>query len=289
VHDAGGMGARIEGRGLPRISFAYLSGNREGGLERSGGVLECRESRLLDNGTDEAETANLVLGVNVFGEVIGNAFSGGVGIRCIQTQEVVITENLLSDLDIGLVSSSARPRISGNQFNRNQLVFQILGTAVPSRLDLNVVQEADQLLDNRSERTATAINNWWGRADEEWIAERMSGPVDWRPFLNFDPRFEVGFSLAQNFPNPFNGSTIIRYTVGISEPVVTGQARTVLEVRNIAGGLVRRLVDEPAAPGLYETVWDGRNEGGKPVASGVYYYQLQVGPIFQWKRLLFLK
>jgi len=289
VHDAGGMGVRIEGRGLTRITLAHLSGNREGGLERIGGFLECRESRLVNNGVGVDGAANLALGVNVFGEVASNTFSGGIGIRCVQTQEIVITDNLLSNMDVGLVAFSARPRISNNQFYRNRLVFQVLGTAVPTRLDLNIVQKADQLLDNRSERTVRAINNWWGRTDEEWIAARMSGPVDWRPFLNFDPRFEVGFSLAQNFPNPFNGSTMIRYTVGINEPVVTGRARTVLEVRNIAGGLVRRLVDEPAAPGLYETVWDGRNEGGKPVASGVYYYQLQVGPIFQWKRLLFLK
>lgn len=289
VHDAGGMGVRIEGRGLTRITLAHLSGNRAGGVERIGGFLECRESRLVDNGIGVEGGANLILGVNVFGEVVGNTLSGGVGIRCVQTQEIVVTDNLLSNMDIGLIAFSARAHISDNQFHRNRLVFQVLGTAVPSRLDLNIVQEADQLLENRSERTVKATNNWWGRADEEWIAERMSGPIDWRPFLNFDPRFEVSFSLAQNFPNPFNGSTIIRYTVGINEPVVTGRARTVLEVRNIAGGLVRRLVDEPAAPGLYETVWDGRNERGKSVASGVYYYQLQVGPIFEWKRLLFLK
>jgi hypothetical protein len=156
-------------------------------------------------------------------------------------------------------------------------------------MDLNVVQEAVTLLENKAQQNVNATNNWWGRAETEWIAERMNGQVTWQPFLNFDPRQPVAFFLDQNFPNPFNGSTVIRYTVGINEPVVTGQARTVVEVRSIVGGLVRRLVDEPAAPGIFSVVWDGRDEEGKWVASGVYYYQLQVGPIFERQRLLLLK
>jgi len=289
VHGAGGTGVYVEGSGLTRVSLAHLSGNRAGGMERRGGFIECRDSRFVDNGLGGEAGANLVLGHGVFGNVDNNTFSGGVGIRCVETREVVISENTLTNHRIGLVSTSARPRIAGNQFNRNELVCQITGFSVPARLELNVVQEAQQLLDNRAERPVTATNNWWGRADEEWIAARMSGAVSWRPFLNFDPRLPVGFSLSQNYPNPFNGSTVIDYTVGINEPVVAGQARTVLEVRNITGGLVRRLVDEPAAPGIFSAVWDGRNDQGERVASGVYYYQLQVGPIMEVKRLLFLK
>lgn len=289
VHAAGGTGVFIEGSGLIEISFAHLSGNSAGGLERSGGFIECKESRFVDNGLDAEGGANLIMGQGVFGEVNNNTFSGGVGIRCVGTKEVIIADNMLSNHRIGLISSSARPRILGNQFNRNELVVQVLGFVVPARMDLNVVQEATQLLENRTDRLVKAANNWWGRADEEWIEARMSGSVSWRPFLNFDPRQEVGFTLDQNFPNPFNGSTVIDYTVGINEPIVAGRARTVLEVRNITGGLVRRLVDEEAAPGIFSTIWDGRDEQGRRVASGVYYYQLQVGPITELRRLLFLK
>lgn len=289
VHQAGGKGAHIEGNGVVEVAFAHLSDNRGGGLERVGGFLECRESRFVDNGVQVDAAANLTLGAGVFGTVSGNSFSGGVGIRCVETREVLVTDNLFAGNRVGVVSSSARPRISSNQFRGSQLVFQILGFAVPSRMDLNVVQEAETLLENSAQQNVAATNNWWGRADAEWIAERMSGQVTWQPFLNFDPRQPVAFSLAQNFPNPFNGSTVIRYTVGINEPVVTGQARTVVEVRSVVDGLVRRLVDEPAAPGIFEVAWDGRDERGKRVASGVYYYRLQVGPISEQRRLLFLK
>ena len=289
VHQSGGRGARIEGNGLVEISFAHMSDNRGGGLERVGGFLGCRDSRFVNNGAEVDTAANLTLGAGVFGTVSGNTFSGGVGLRCVETREVLVADNQFDGNRVGMVSSSARPRVSGNQFLGSQLVFQILGFAVPSRMDLNVVQEAGTLLENKTQQNVTAINNWWGRTDAEWIAERMSGQVTWQPFLNFDPRQPVAFSLAQNFPNPFNGSTVIRYTVGINEPVVTGQARTVVEVRNIVDGLVRRLVDEPAAPGIFEVTWDGRDEQGGRVASGVYYYQLLVGPISERRRLLFLK
>jgi hypothetical protein len=134
-----------------------------------------------------------------------------------------------------------------------------------------------------------ATNNWWGRIDETWIAARMSGPVVWKPYLNFDPRREIGFSLAPNYPNPFIGSTVIGYTVGINAAIVSGRARTVLEVRSIAGGLVRRLVDEAAAPGIFTATWDGRDESGARSASGVYYLQLQVGPLRELRPLLLLK
>ena len=107
--------------------------------------------------------------------------------------------------------------------------------------------------------------------------------------LFFDPRQPVGFSLRQNFPNPFNGSTRIDYTIGIEVPIVAGETDMVLEVRSFTGGLVRRLVQQAAAPGFYSAIWDGRSERGEPAASGVYYYQLRIGPIVRYKRLVLIK
>ncbi len=63
----------------------------------------------------------------------------------------------------------------------------------------------------------------------------------------------------------------------------------VVEVRTITGGLVRRLMKQRAEPGFYSVVWDGRNEKGRPVASGVYLYLLEVGLHREMKRLLVLK
>lgn len=289
VTASGGIGLLVEGPGVTRISQAQLRDNGVAGLWRRGGFLELTDSRFDDNGLEVESGANLVLDRGVSGRVSKNAFNGGVGIRCIETREVIVSDNTLNNHRIGLVSTSARPRISGNQFNRNQLALQITGVAVPARLNLNIVQGGERLLDNQANRSLLATNNWWGQADESWIEARISGEVEWRPFLNFDPRVPLDFWLAQNYPNPFNGTTLIDYQIGINDPIIEGRTLVTVEVRAITGGLVRRLVDELAAPGFYTTSWDGRNERGERVASGMYYCQLQVGPIVQLNKMLFLK
>lgn len=73
--------------------------------------------------------------------------------------------------------------------------------------------------------------------------------------------------IDQNFPNPFNPVTTIRYQ--LARP---GTVR--LEVFGIGGQLVRVLVDGAQAAGYYETQWDGRGPGGQSVASGVYFARL---------------
>jgi hypothetical protein len=62
-----------------------------------------------------------------------------------------------------------------------------------------------------------------------------------------------------------------------------------LDVRTITGGLVRRIFEQAAAPGIYRVLWDGRDETGRAAASGVYFYELSVGPIRLLRRLTVLR
>ena len=289
VEAAGGVGIWIAGSGLTRINQAELRDNGRAGLWREGGFLSLRDSRFNANGSAAPEEANLVLGRGVSGEVAGNAFVGGIGIYCVETREVRIEYNTLSYNEVGLWSKSARPRIVRNQFAHNALVMRVEGSAMPARLVLNGVHDSDQLLDNRAEQPLQATNNWWGNEDEDWIEARISGDVNWRPFLNFDPRVPLDFALGQNYPNPFNEATRIDYQIGINDPIVAGQTTVELEVRTLTGGLVRHLVEGLAAPGLYSTSWNGRDARGERVASGMYYYVLRVGPITHAKKMVFIK
>ncbi|MEW6753777.1 MAG: DUF3160 domain-containing protein [Candidatus Latescibacterota bacterium] len=75
-----------------------------------------------------------------------------------------------------------------------------------------------------------------------------------------------GLALLPGYPNPFNASTLIRFTVG---PELAGQ-RVDLAVYNLAGQAVRQLVGEVLPAGGYSVRWDGTADGGAPVASGVY-------------------
>lgn len=76
------------------------------------------------------------------------------------------------------------------------------------------------------------------------------------------------FELGQNFPNPFNPTTTINFSI-------QNAGRYTLEVFNINGQLIRTLFDEVKALGNYATVWDARNESGQAVSSGEYFYSLR--------------
>lgn len=95
------------------------------------------------------------------------------------------------------------------------------------------------------------------------------------------------FELFQNHPNPFNPSTKIEFRVQSLE--FREPRHTTLKIYNILGQKVRTLVDEPKRPGSYEVIWDGKDEEGKDLSSGIYFYQLKLGEITQTKRMILLK
>jgi hypothetical protein len=77
-------------------------------------------------------------------------------------------------------------------------------------------------------------------------------------------------NLFPAYPNPFNARTTIEYAL-------PEQAEVHLFIFNAFGQLVRKLVDESQPPGFKRVIWDGKNEVGLHVSSGVYFYQLEVG------------
>ncbi|MCK4385237.1 MAG: T9SS type A sorting domain-containing protein, partial [candidate division Zixibacteria bacterium] len=97
------------------------------------------------------------------------------------------------------------------------------------------------------------------------------------------------FSLTQNYPNPFNPTTQIPFTVYGSRFMVHSPIHTSLKVYNILGQKVRTLVDEPKRGGSHEVIWDGKDDHGKEVASGIYFYQLKAGDLTETKKMLLLK
>jgi len=80
----------------------------------------------------------------------------------------------------------------------------------------------------------------------------------------------VAFQLYQNYPNPFNAQSTIEY-------YLSQETKVRLAVFNALGQLIRILVDEKQPAGHRQAVWNGRNEAGEIVRSGVYFYQLDGG------------
>jgi hypothetical protein len=90
------------------------------------------------------------------------------------------------------------------------------------------------------------------------------------------------FELSQNYPNPFNPGTQIEYTL-------QKRAQVNLEIYNLLGQKVKTLVDDYQSVGSHHVIWDGKNEAGKAVTSGMYFYRLQVNKATQTKRMVLLK
>jgi len=97
----------------------------------------------------------------------------------------------------------------------------------------------------------------------------------------------AGFELDQNFPNPFNPSTTIRFTV----PEVNSGANVELTVYDLLARKVRTLVDAQVGAGVVEVMWDGKDQFGRDVSSGVYFYRLGVnrGKWTKTRKMLLLR
>ncbi len=116
------------------------------------------------------------------------------------------------------------------------------------------------------------------------------------------------FSLSQNFPNPFNPATTIifdlkpEYQVSsipfpprknerffIPPMEVISRVHTSLKIYNIRGQLVRTLIEDELSPGKHEVIWDGKDERGKKVTSGVYLYRLKTPKSQTTRKMILLK
>ena len=90
------------------------------------------------------------------------------------------------------------------------------------------------------------------------------------------------FSLHACRPNPFDESTVIRYTLG-------DRANVKVRVYDVAGRAVRTLVDSEAqTPGEHTVTWDGRNGVGTRVSPGIYFYRLEAGAFSATRRMALL-
>ena len=90
------------------------------------------------------------------------------------------------------------------------------------------------------------------------------------------------FALHQNYPNPFNPVTNIRYDI-------PENAHVRMVIYDILGRHVRTLVNRDHDPGFYDVLWDGRNDLGEQISSGVYFYQIKAGNFNKNAKMIVVK
>lgn len=146
--------------------------------------------------------------------------------------------------------------------------------------------------------TIMAENCWWGNGEGEVPNSRLfRGNVDFIPFLTSDPVVYLyreadgsGGSkatrlyMSQNYPNPLVGSnhTTIRYSVPARQLIR-------INIYDVTGRKIKELVNRTHSPGHYQAIWNGRNDRGAEVASGIYFYQMVAGRKKISKKIIILK
>lgn len=147
------------------------------------------------------------------------------------------------------------------------------------------------------EDTLKAEKNFWG--DDTVSSDKFSGNVDYVPWLSKPPGYQPQcpppspkiatasdlpkeFRLSQNYPNPFNPHTIIEYDLP-KESYVT------IKIYNILGQVVATLVNDEKPTGRYKVTWDGKDEKGEKVATGIYFYRIKADDFQKTKKLLLIR
>ena len=136
----------------------------------------------------------------------------------------------------------------------------------------------DTGIDYRVAVTALLVGDGNAYNDTLVAQARSTGESSTDPGVTEAPSFWLG----QCYPNPFNPSTAIRFTLAEA-------ARARLSIYDVSGRLVRRLVDEQRGAGTHNEIWDGTDGTGRGAASGVYFYRLEAGPFTQTRKMVLLR
>ncbi|HFE64015.1 MAG TPA: T9SS type A sorting domain-containing protein, partial [Caldithrix sp.] len=96
------------------------------------------------------------------------------------------------------------------------------------------------------------------------------------------PAVPQTYAISQNYPNPFNPTTSIDYQIPKAGQIT-------LDIYDMLGQRVRRLMDGWHESGYYSAEWDGRDDAGLPVASGIYIYRFRAGGYQAARKMILLR
>ena len=264
----------LRATGLQRLVFeqVLVERNLRGGAVVTDSPVEIWTSTFSAN-----IGAGLHLGAGTTGAIEMSEFRGGRGLELEEVEQLAIRNNDFVNATLGLKSDDSAPSIRLNRFAGNATAIRVEGSRVPEQIRGNVFSDNATALENLSAATVDAKDNYWGTADSTAIAAQIEGAVEWAPFLPAEGAvvtavteanaMPTDFALHPAYPNPFNAQVVLSFDLPRS-------AVSTLVLYDALGRPVRRLVDGPLQAGGYRFSWDGRDEGGQRVASGVYFYRL---------------
>ena len=266
-------------------------------------------NNFIGRGEDlEIQIGNTIEGINITGNsqgntimenMIGNNTNNGILIIGNQTIHNPISRNsITSNGELGIDNRyGGNIELSPPQILTITLTF-ISGTAPPNATVEIFADENNQGAIFLDTVTADASGNFslTGEgfpADFFFTATATDAEGNTSEFSNaIKASTEVGktisqntpdrFSLYQNYPNPFNPETVIEYHLPKSSSVG-------ITIFNLNGQRITTLLNKKQSAGSFELKWDGRNEEGHPVSSGIYIYQIKAGEFSNSRKMMLLR
>ena len=144
------------------------------------------------------------------------------------------------------------------------------------------------LLDNKQERVydISQMNAYSIQFDKNESGRSFRILVGSEQFVakntNGIPLIPVEYALFQNFPNPFNPTTTIQYSIAHSGNIN-------FEIFNVLGQKIKTLVNEFRSIGTYSVHWDGKSDDNMITSSGIYYYRIRINEFTSIKKMTFIK
>jgi hypothetical protein len=224
----------------------------------------------LDAGTDlprVGEELSVAVSLEDFIEVRGYGVTVEFDNELLEFVETRVVNNILGETDLAAPQTLA-------QGDGTISIVALGNTASDGDLGLNLIFRSKlEIEDSYIELTNGALQD--GTYGLNQITTPVSVRIETRP---------EAYALHENYPNPFNPETTIKYQLPEA-----GQVR--LEVYNMLGQVVKTLVDNQFQnAGRYTLQWDATNNSGQPLSSGVYFYRVLAGGEFQsHKKMLLLK
>lgn len=208
-------------------------------------------------------------------------------------QSVAIVQRYPDDAAILAVKDvhlAAQARLNGNENSVTGFDFQLFSDTLESPVTQQTAIEP--VIENGATAEEQLLSADWkpesGLSEDgryHWRIRVRDGDElgQWSDFRLFSTAaIPLEYHLQQNYPNPFNPSTQISFTLP-TEVEVT------VVVYNMLGQTVATLVDETLPTGSHTVVWDGTDDSGQAVATGVYFYRLQTDEFSQSLKMVLIK
>ncbi len=199
--------------------------------------------------------------------------------------QLVLSWTAPGDDGMSGAASAYEIRYSITEFDTTSFETAELFTSPPVPLPGGTAQELIMSDLQPGETYYVGIRSWDDFMNPSNISNIDTGVAYFELVLDVDDGsvdLPENFSLSQNYPNPFNPSTVLSYTLPT-------QAHINITVFNIQGRLVRTLTDTDKPAGEHTVEWNGTDENGRSVATGVYFYRMAAGEFSETRKMVLVK